>query len=190
MEEIQLMDIKRQHIDYADEYEQAALDVMRSGKYINGDNEKAFEKEFANYIGVRNAIGVGNGTDAIHIALQSLGIGPGDEVITSPFTFVATAEPIVAVGAKPVFVDINQNSYCIDSSKIEKAITKKTKAILPVHFYGQCSEMDTINSIAHKHNLFVIEDACQAAGAEYKEKSWVSWNDCLFFLFSNEDSWL
>lgn len=167
---IALMDIKRQHEEHANEYENAAIEVLRSGKYILGENVTKFENEFASYCGVKHAIGVGNGTDALHIALKALGIGFGDEVITCPFTFFATAEAIASVGAKNVFVDVDPNTYCIDVNKIESAITAKTKAILPIHFYGQPSNMDKIHEISIKHNLFIIEDSCQAAGSSYKGK--------------------
>lgn len=166
--EIALMDIKRQHSENSDEYEKAALEVLRSGMYIMGKNVKDFEREFASYCGVKHAIGVGNGTDALSIALKALGIGFEDEVITCPFTFFATSEAIAAVGAKNVFVDVDPSTYCIDTTKIEAAITKNTKAILPIHFYGQPANMDEINKIAKKYNLYVIEDACQGAGASYK----------------------
>lgn len=167
---IGLMDVKRQHEEHASEYEQAALDVLRSGNYIMGENVKAFEKEFAEYTGTKYAVSCGNGTDALHIALRAMGIKAGDEVITTPFTFFATAEAIASVGAIPVFVDCNEKSYCIDADKIESAVTKKTKAILPVHFYGQPADMDKINSIAEKHNLLVLEDSAQASGSIYKGK--------------------
>jgi dTDP-4-amino-4,6-dideoxygalactose transaminase len=167
---INLMDIKRQHEEHAQEYETAALEVLRSGNYIMGENVKAFEKEFAEYVGVKYAVSCGNGTDALHIALRACGIKPGDEVITTPFTFFATAEAIASVGAIPVFVDCDENTYCIDASKIEDAVTQKTKAIIPVHFYGQPADMDKINSIAKKHNLVVIEDSAQASGSLYKGK--------------------
>ncbi|NCC70136.1 DegT/DnrJ/EryC1/StrS family aminotransferase [bacterium] len=167
---IALMDIKRQHEEHAQEYENVAIEVLRSGKYILGENVTKFEKEFSSYCGVKHAIGVGNGTDALQIALKSLGIGFGDEVITCPFTFFATAEAIATVGAKIVFVDVDPSTYCINVNKIESVITEKTKAILPIHFYGQPSNMDKINEIAEKHNLFVIEDSCQAAGSSYKGK--------------------
>jgi len=167
---INLMDIKRQHEEHAQEYETAALEVLRSGNYIMGENVKAFEKEFAEYVGVKYAVSCGNGTDALHIALRACGIKPGDEVITTPFTFFATAEAIASVGAIPVFVDCDENTYCIDASIIEDAVTQKTKAIIPVHFYGQPADMDKINSIAKKHNLVVIEDSAQASGSLYKGK--------------------
>ena len=136
------MDIKRQHDRYADEYEKAAIQVLRSGNYIGGEEVIEFEKEFADYEGAKFGISCGNGTDALVLALRALGIGPGDEVITVSWTFFATAESIAAVGATPVFVDVDEKTYCINTKLIEKVITNKTKAILPVHFYGQSCEMD------------------------------------------------
>lgn len=180
---INLMDIQRQHEEHADEYENAALEVLRSGNYIMGENVKAFEKEFAGYVGVKYAVSCGNGTDALHIALRACGIKEGDEVITTPFTFFATAEAIASVGAVPVFVDCTEDSYCIDPAKIEGAITKKTRAIIPVHFYGQPAEMDKINSIAKKHNLLVIEDSAQASGSVYKGKKTGNLGDAGCFSF-------
>ena len=123
IKEIALMDIKRQHAEHAEEYEAAALEVMRSGKYINSEHVRMFEEAFASYVGAGYAIGVGNGTDALCIALQALGIGPGDEVITSPFTFVATAEPMFSLVAKPVFVYVNPDTCCMDPEKLEAAVT-------------------------------------------------------------------
>lgn len=180
---IGLMDVKRQHLEYADEYESVALEVLRSGQYIMGENVKSFEKEFAEYIGVKYAVSCGNGTDALNIALKAIGIKPGDEVITVPFTFFATAEAIASVGAIPVFVDVDENSYCINVNKIEGFITEKTKAILPVHFYGQPADMDLINKIAQKHNLFVIEDSAQASGSLYKGRKTGSLGDVGCFSF-------
>jgi dTDP-4-amino-4,6-dideoxygalactose transaminase len=183
MNSIQLMNIQRQHAEHADEYEKAALDVLRSGDYIMGENVKAFEKEFASYVGVNYAISVGNGTDAIHIALQASGIKEGDEVITTSFSFFATAEAIASVGAIPVFVDIDEDSYCIDPNKIEKVITKKTRAILPVHFYGQPADMDLITIIAKKYDLLIIEDCAQASGSIYKGRKAGNLGDVGCFSF-------
>lgn len=167
MEPIQLMNIKRQHEAHAGEYESAALAVLRSGQYIGGPEVTAFENEFAEYCGAKYGISCGNGTDALVIAMRALGIGEGDEVITVSFTFFATAESIAAVGATPVFVDVDKDSYCIDTKLIEEKITSKTKAILPVHLYGQSADMDAVNAIAKKHNLYVIADCAQSAGTEY-----------------------
>ena len=165
---IKLMDIKRQHDSHALEYENAAISVLRSGNYIGGEEVARFEKEFAEYEGAKYGIACGNGTDAIVLALKSLGIGPGDEVITVAFTFFATSESIANVGATPVFVDVCRDTYCIDASLIENKITKNTKAILPVNFYGQACEMDKLKSICKKHSLYLIMDCAQSAGTEYK----------------------
>ncbi|MDO4811180.1 MAG: DegT/DnrJ/EryC1/StrS family aminotransferase [Eubacteriales bacterium] len=167
MEKIQLMNVQRQHETYAEEYEEAVLSVLRSGKYIGGEEVEAFEREFAAYHGAKHGISCGNGTDAIVLALRALEIGAGDEVITVPFTFFATAESVAAVGATPVFVDVDED-YCINADLIEEKITPKTKAILPVHFYGNCADMDKIKAIARKHSLAVICDCAQAAGTKYK----------------------
>lgn len=153
-----------------EEEKKAVLSVLESGMIAAGKNEKLFEESFAKYCGTKFAVATSSGTAALHTAMGTLKLGPGDEVITTPFTFIASSDSIRFVGAKPVFVDINPESYCLDETKIEAAITPKTKAILPVHLYGQTAEMDPINEIAKKHNLFVVEDAAQAHGAEYKGK--------------------
>lgn len=162
------MNIQRQHETHSEEYEQAVLSVLRSGAYIGGEEVKAFEEEFAAYEGAKYGISCGNGTDALVIALRALGIGPGDEVITVAWTFFATAESIAAVGATPVFIDVDERTYCIDTRLVEKAITKKTKAILPVHFYGQACDMDELWRICKKYNLHLITDCAQSAGTRYK----------------------
>ncbi len=168
MEKIQLMNIKRQHETYAVEYEAAVLSVLRSGQYVGGPEVTAFEEEFAAYNGVKYGISCGNGTDALVLALRALGIGPGDEVITVGFTFFATAESIVTVGATPIFIDVCEDNYCIDTCMIESKITANTKAIMPVHIYGQSADMDVIKAIAIKYNIKVIADCAQAAGTRYK----------------------
>lgn len=167
---ISLIDLKVQYKFIKDEIGKVTSEVLSSTSYINGENVKNFEKEFANYLGAKNAIAVGNGTDALVIALRSLGVGEGDQVITSPFTFFSTAESIAAVGAIPVFVDVDEKTYNIDVNKLEEKITDKTRAIIPVHIFGQPADMDEIMKIAKKYKLKVIEDACQAIGAEYKGK--------------------
>ncbi len=167
---IPIINSKRQYETIASKVEPAVLDVMRSGSYILGINNKEFEREMCEYLDVKHAVALNSGTDALHLALRALDIGEGDEVISTAFTFVATSESIGIVGAKPVFVDIDADTFNIDASKIEAAITPKTKAIIPVHLYGQPCDMDVICDIAKRHNLFVIEDACQAIGAEYKGK--------------------
>jgi dTDP-4-amino-4,6-dideoxygalactose transaminase len=165
---IPLLDLKAQYLSIKDEIDAAIQEVMVSGQYILGKNVEAFEKEIADYCGVKYGIGVANGTDALVLTLDAFGIGKGDEVITTPYTFFATAEAISRVGATPVFVDINPLTYNIDVTKIEEKISKKTKAIIPVHIFGQMADMDPIMEIAKSYNLTVIEDACQAIGAEYK----------------------
>lgn len=146
----------------------AVLEVLESGMLAQGKKVTEFEDNFAKYIGVKHAIATSNGTTALHTALLAHGIGPGDEVITTPFTFIATANAIKMVGATPVFVDIEEHSFNINPDLIEAAITKKTKAILPVHLFGLPANMEKIQEIARKHNLIIIEDACQAHGAEFK----------------------
>ncbi|MBO5435976.1 DegT/DnrJ/EryC1/StrS family aminotransferase [bacterium] len=167
---IPIFDSKRQYAQIGAEAEKAVCEVMRSGCYILGPNVKALESELASYIGCNYTVALNSGTDALHIALRALDIGEGDEVITTAFTFVATAEAIGMVNAKPVFVDIDPDTFNIDPAKIEAAITPKTKAIIPVHLYGQACDMDAIMDIAKRHNLRVIEDCCQAIGATYKGK--------------------
>lgn len=181
---IPLMDVTRQYNSLAKELDEAALKVLRSGQYILGEDVQAFEKEFADYCGVKYAVGVGNGTDALVLALHAAGVGEGDEVITSAFSFYATAEAVACVGATPVFVDCTKDTFVIDATAIEGKITDKTKAIIPVHLYGQCADMDVINDIAKKHNLYVIEDCAQAAGATYKGRKAGSMGDmgCVSFF--------
>jgi len=167
---IPLVDLKAQYKLIEEASVRAVSEVLSSASYIMGKDVIEFEKEFADYIGVKHAISVGNGTDALVIALMACGIGQGDEVITTPFTFFATAESISFVGATPVFVDVEKDTYNIDPLKIEEKITSKTKAIMPVHIFGQPAKMNEIIEIAKKHNLKVIEDAAQAVGSEYKRK--------------------
>jgi dTDP-4-amino-4,6-dideoxygalactose transaminase len=165
---VPILDLKRQYELIKDDVEREMLEVARSGYYIMGPKVLGFESEIAKYLNVKHAITVSNGTDALVIALRACGITSGDEVITSPFTFFATAEAISLVGATPVFVDIEDKSFNIDPGKIEYKLTSKTKAVLPVHIFGQTSDMDSINTIAKKHNITVIEDACQAIGSRYR----------------------
>ncbi|OOM77000.1 DegT/DnrJ/EryC1/StrS family aminotransferase [Clostridium sp. BL-8] len=167
---IPLVDLKAQYKEIEKEVVEAVSRVLSSASYIMGSEVLEFEKEFAEYIGVKHAISVGNGTDALVIALMACGVGEGDEVITTPFTFFSTAESISFVGAIPVFVDVEKDTYNIDPSKIEEKITEKTKAIMPVHIFGQPTKMDEIRKIAKMHDLKIIEDAAQAVGAEYKGK--------------------
>ena len=144
--------------------------VLDHGQYIMGPEVKELEERLASYVGVKHCVAASSGTDTLLIAMMALGIGHGDEIITTPFTFVATGEMIALLGARPIFVDIDSRTYNIDPEKIEEAITPKTKAIIPVSLYGQCADMDSINAIAGRHGLPVIEDAAQSFGATYKER--------------------
>jgi len=148
----------------------AIQEVIRSGQFILGPNVKAFEQEAADYLGVKHAVGVNSGTDALVISLHAAGIGPGDEVITTPFTFFATAESISRVGAIPVFIDIDPRTFNLDPGLIENAVTTRTKAVLPVHLYGHAADMKAILAEAEKYRLLVIEDVAQAFGAEFEGK--------------------
>lgn len=186
---IPILDLKRQYKQIQNDVENNVLDVLRSGNYILGQNVKALEQEVAEYIGTKKAVGVANGTDALVLALRALDIGPGDEVITVSFSFFATAETIGNVGATPVFVDINDDTFNIDITEIENKITPKTKAIIPVHLYGQPADMDPIIEIAKKYDLFVIEDCAQAIGAEYKGKKIGSFGDIGCFSFPFQKPW-
>jgi dTDP-4-amino-4,6-dideoxygalactose transaminase len=164
---IPILDLKPQYNSIKGEIHAAIDRVLESGAFIMGPDVKLFEEEVAKYLGVKHAIGVNSGTDALVIGLRALGIGVGDEVITTPFSFFATAESISSVGAKPVFVDVDARTFNIDPSKIEAAITSRTKAIMPVHLYGQPAAMSRIMAIAQAHGLKVIEDCAQSFGARY-----------------------
>lgn len=170
-----------EHVE--DEILQAIQTVLRSGSYILGEQVKAFECEVAERLGVDEVIGVGSGTDSLVLALEAFGIGEGDEVITTPFTFFATGEAIERVSATPIFVDIDEETYNLDPSKITEKITERTKAILPVHLFGQPADMEAINQIANRFNLIVIEDGCQAFGATYQGKQVGQLGDAACFSF-------
>ena len=163
-----MVDLKGQYKTIEEPVLEAVHRALSEAAYINGPDVKAFEKEFAAFLGVSHAIPCANGTDALHIAFRALGIGPGDEVITTAFTFVATAGTISLTGATPVFVDIDPETFNIDPAAIEAAITPRTKAIAPVHLFGSPADMDPIMEIARKHNLAVVEDCAQSTGATYK----------------------
>jgi len=167
---IPFVDMAAQQASIKDELDKRLADVLASGKFILGPEVKELEEKLADYVGTKYCITRASGTDALQIALMALNIGAGDEVITTAFTYIATGEVIAQVGATPVFVDIDPVTYNIDPSKIEAAITDKTKAIIPVSLYGQCADFDEINAIADKHNLAVIEDGAQSFGATYKGK--------------------
>ncbi len=165
-----ILDLQPQIQAHWEEFNVAFQRVLRSGQFILGPEEKAFEQECATYLGVKHAIGLNSGTDALYIALRALGIGPGDEVITTPFTFFATAEAISHVGATPVFVDIEEDSFNLNPDLIEAAITPRTKAIIPVHLFGRPCDMDRILGIAEKHGLKLVEDCAQSFGATWNGK--------------------
>ena len=162
-----MVDLVAQYQTMKTEIDAAIANVISSAQFINGTEVKSFKGELEEYLGVKHVIPCANGTDALQIALMGLGLKPGDEVITHSYTYIATTEVIALLGLKPVFVDVDPETFCIDISKIEAAITEKTKAIVPVHLYGQAAPMHEIMEIANKHNLFVIEDNAQAIGCDY-----------------------
>jgi dTDP-4-amino-4,6-dideoxygalactose transaminase len=166
--EVKLLDLQAQYREIQSEVETAVIQVLRSGHYVLGPNVQSFETESADFLKTKHAIGCANGSDALYIALLALDIKPGDEVITTPFTYIATAEAITQAGAIPVFADINLDTFNIDPQEIEKKISPKTKAIIVVHLFGQACEMDEIISIAQQHKLKVIEDTAQGWGTTYK----------------------
>ncbi|MGN7175941.1 transcriptional regulator [Paenibacillus sp. FSL R5-0490] len=168
---VPMLDLSEQYQGLKSEVLEVLDEVMSSSRFILGDNVKKLEADVAKYSNVNHGIGCGNGSDAIHIALQALEVGPGDEVITTAFTFFATGGAIARAGATPVYVDIDPVTFNIDPSKIEAAITEKTKAIIPVHLYGQMADMESIAKIAEKHNLAIVEDAAQAIGSKHNGKS-------------------
>lgn len=178
------MSVNRQYASIQKELDNAVLDFLHEGKYILGKKVEDFEKAFAMYCDVMYAVGVGSGSDALILSLKACGVKPDDEVITTAMSFSATAEAITSVGAKPVFVDCTDDTYCIDPEEVEKRVTEKTKAVIPVHLYGQCADMDALNKIAEKCGLKVIEDCAQAAGATYKGKKAGSLGDvgCVSFF--------
>jgi len=180
---IPLVDLKAQYLSIKDEIDRAIARVIESSSFILGEEVSSFEKAFAALCRARYAIGVSSGTSALHLALLACEVGPGDEVITTPFTFISTAEVIVQVGARPVFVDIHPGTYNLDPSCLEETITERTRAIIPVHLYGQPADMDSIMEVAVRHGLKVIEDACQAHGAEYKGRRVGSIGDVACFSF-------
>jgi dTDP-4-amino-4,6-dideoxygalactose transaminase len=176
-------DLKSQYLSIKPEIDEAVLSVLESSQFILGRFVAAFEADFAAFCSVQHAVGVNSGTSALHLALLAAGVGAGDEVITVPFTFVATVAAIHYCGAHPVFVDIDPVSFTMDPGGIERSITARTKAILPVHLYGQPADMDPILEIARRHRLPVIEDAAQAHGAEYKGRRVGSLGDLACFSF-------
>ncbi|MDP3789945.1 MAG: DegT/DnrJ/EryC1/StrS family aminotransferase [Candidatus Omnitrophota bacterium] len=172
-----------QYRTHKSEIDEAVSKVLNKGRYILGDEVESFEKEFARFIGVSRGVGVGSGTEALRIALLACGLGKGDEVITVSHTAVATISAIESTGARPVFVDIDPVSYTIDAEKIKRSITKRTRAIVPVHIYGRSADMEPISEIASRYCLRIIEDCAQAHGAKYKGKRVGSWGDISCFSF-------
>lgn len=171
MQKIPLVDLHAQYETIKPEIDAAIQRTIDRTAFILGPEAKQFEENFAQFVGVKHAIGLDSGTAALHLAMMALNIGAGDEVITTAHTFIATSEPISLLGARPVFVDIDSRTYNLDPQKLEAAITPRTKAIIPVHLYGQPAEMDAILEIARKHNIPVIEDAAQAHGATYRQRN-------------------
>jgi dTDP-4-amino-4,6-dideoxygalactose transaminase len=180
---VPFVDLKAQYAGIRDEVNSAIQGVLESCQFTLGSEVEALEREFAEYSGTRYAVGVNSGTSALHLALLAAGIGPGDEVITVPFTFVATVAAVWYSGATPVLIDIDPRTLNMDPTRIEAAITKRTKAIMPVHLHGRVAEMDEINAIAERHGLIVIEDAAQAHGAEYKSRRAGSFGRIACFSF-------
>ncbi len=167
MRKIQMVDLNGQYQSIKEQINSSIANILETSAFINGPEVHAFQKELEEYLGVKHVIPCANGTDALQIAMMGLGLQPGDEVITADFTFAATVEVIALLQLTPVLVDVEEDTFNIDVSAIEKAITPKTKAIVPVHLFGQCANMDAIMALAEKHNLFVIEDNAQAIGANY-----------------------
>lgn len=167
MKKIQMVDLMTQYQEIKSEVDTAIMNVIENAQFINGPEVTSFQSELENYLGAKHVIPCANGTDALQIALMALGLKPGDEVITPSFTYVATTEVIALLGLVPVFVEVDKDTFCIDINEIESAITSKTKAIVPVHLYGQAAPMNEIMAIANKHNLFVVEDNAQAIGCDY-----------------------
>ncbi len=180
---IQMVDLKAQYHSIEGEIDARIKEIIHGAHFIMGSNVSEFEKEAAGYHNIKHAVAVASGTDALHLALLACGIGKGDEVITTPFTFIATAEAITYTGARPVFVDIDEKTFNIDVKKIRKAITKKTKAILPVHLFGLPADMDSIMELEKKYKLKIIEDCAQSFGAEYKGKKTGAISDAGCFSF-------
>ena len=171
MNKIQMVDLKGQYNNIKSEVDKAVIDVIESGQFINGPSVNDFSNNLSKYLGVNHVIPCANGTDALQVALMALDLNPGDEVITTDFTFASSVEVIALLGLKPVLVDVEIDTFNIDFNKIEKAITNKTKAIIPVHLFGQTAEMKKIMDIANKNNLFVIEDNAQAIGSVYRNNN-------------------
>lgn len=180
---IPLVDLRAQYLSIKEEIDEAVARVVEHTAFVLGEEAEGFEVEFGQYCGVKRCVACANGTDALELALESLGVGAGDEVITVAHTFIATAEAISSLGAKPVFVDIRPDTLLMDAAKVEGAITEKTKAIVPVHLYGQMCDMDAILAVAKKHGLRVVEDAAQAHGATWRGRRAGTWGDAASYSF-------
>jgi len=167
MKQIQMVDLKTQYHNIKEEVDKAVIDVLESSAFINGKPVQQFAEAFAAYMGVKHVIPCANGTDALQIAMMALGLQPGDEVITPSFTYIATTEVVALLKLTPVFVEVDAKTFCIDTESLKKAITPKTKAIVPVHLYGHAANMEEVMKIAAEHNLYVIEDNAQATGCDY-----------------------
>ena len=167
MQKINMVDLKGQYEQIKPEIDKAIADVINATAFINGPAVKEFQENLEKYLGVKHVIPCANGTDALQVSMMALGLKPGDEVITTDFTFIATAEVIALLGLTPVLVDVDPGTFNIDIDAVERAITSKTKAIVPVHLFGQCADMDALMALARKHEFFIIEDACQAIGADF-----------------------
>ncbi|MEO6820059.1 MAG: DegT/DnrJ/EryC1/StrS family aminotransferase [Ginsengibacter sp.] len=171
MRPLQMVDLKQQYLPIKEKVTQAISQVLESAIFIGGPQVTGFSENLENYLKIKHVIPCANGTDALQIAMMALGLQPGDEVITPSFTYVATTEVIALLHLKPIFVEVNKDTFCLDAGEVEKAITTKTKAIIPVHLYGHSSNMEEIMKIAEKHNLFVIEDNAQAIGSDFYFKN-------------------
>ncbi len=180
---VPFLDLQAQHQSLEPELSETIQQVIRESAFIKGKYVREFETAFAEYLGVKNVVGCGNGTDALEIILDALEIGHGDEVIVPALSWISTSEIVATRGAKPVFVDIDSETYCIDAKKVEEKITAKTKAVITVHLYGHPAEMDTLSEISKKHGLFLIEDSAQAHGAEYQGRKIGTIGDAATFSF-------
>ncbi len=180
---IPMVDLVRHYADLKTEIEESVIEVLRNGYYVTGSNVRSFEEEAAHFLGVPYAVAVNSGTDALHLALRALGVGPGDEVITPSFTFIATVEAILYCGATPVFIDIDPEYFLFDVAQLESLITSKTKAILPVHLYGQMVDMTSLMAIANQHQIPVVEDCAQSFGTCWQGKQSGAWGAMGCFSF-------
>jgi dTDP-4-amino-4,6-dideoxygalactose transaminase len=180
---IRLVNLDREFAEIGEEVMEAIRRVCMEGSFILGHNVEEFEREFATYVGSKYGCGVGSGTDALRLALEAAGVGPGDEVVTVSNSFVATADSIRMVGARPIFVDVDPHTYTMDPDAVEAAITPRTKAVIPVHLYGQPAELDRIRETCQKHSLLLVQDACQAHGAQYRGRRLGEYGDVLCYSF-------